>query len=137
MLRHLRTMGGVALTQPAQQPFYEEPAALPLNVTLTASQEKLNQGTLTDGDGDFVLLGLAGTQTGAYSIRFRLPSGRYWPTAYAKNANVIGTAQFPVPIEPGLVYKAGEMISVDIKDESGAGNTVQLVFIGKKLLRLR
>ena len=130
-------LGAVAITPPAQVEYFEEFTMLPFDVVLTAAQEKTNQGRLTEGDGDFVLTGLAGTQTGAYQIRIKTPSGRYFPIAYTNNQNIIGTAQFPVPVEPGITFKAGELISLDIKDTSGAGNTVQIVFIGKKLLKVR
>lgn len=137
MRRFSNQMGAVALTPPAQEQYFEEPTMLPYDVVLTSGQEKTNQGRLTEGDGDFVLQGICGTQTGSYQIRLRLPSGRYFPIAYTNNANIVGTAQFPVPVEPGITFKAGELIALDIKDTSGADNTVQLCFIGKKLLKTR
>lgn len=130
-------IGEVPITSPAQQVPYEEPHAIPFDVTLTGNQELLQQGVFIDSDGDFVLKGIVGTQTGNYSLRFRLPSGRYWPNGYVKNGNLVGTAQFPVPVEPNVVFPAGSKVAIDIKDTSGSSNTVQILLIGSKLLKTR
>ncbi len=132
-----RMLGEVPLTPPAQQAYYEEPAALTFDATLTSNQNLPSQALNLDSDGDFVLKAVCGTQTGAYSVRFRLPNGRYFPSTYTRNVNLIGTAQFPVPIEPPVVFPAGSQIIVDLIDLSGAGNTIQIVFYGAKLLQLR
>lgn len=129
--------GEVPLTPPAQQAYYEEPSALTFDATLTANQNLPSQALNLDSDGDFLLKAVCGTQTGAYSVRFRLPNGRYFPSTYTRNTNLIGTAQFPVPIEPPVVFPAGSQIIVDLIDLSGAGNTIQIVFYGAKLLQLR
>lgn len=134
-MRRFTGIGEVPLTQQAQQPAYEEPHAIPYDVTLSGSQELLQQGVFIDSDGDFILKGIVGSQSGAYSIRFRLPSGRYWPNGYVKNTNLIGTAQFPVPVEPNVVFPAGSKVAIDIKDTSGSSNTIQILLIGSKLLK--
>lgn len=129
--------GEVPLTPPAQQQYYEEPAALTFDVTLTANQNLPSQALNLDSDGDFVLKALCGSQTGAYSVRFRLPNGRYFPSTYTRNGNIIGTAQFPVPVEPHAVFPAGSQIILDLIDLSGSSNTIQIVFYGAKLLQTR
>jgi len=130
-------LGEAPLTPQAQSPGYEEPFSIVFDVTLSANQEMLQQGVFIDSDGDFVLKGLVGTQTGNYQIRFRLPSGRSWPSGYVRNGNLIGSAQFPVPVEPNAVFPAGSKIALDIKDLSGASNTIQIVLVGSKLFRTR
>jgi hypothetical protein len=130
-------LGEAPQTPPAAQQYYEETHALTIDISLAANQELLGQGVFIDSDGDFVLKAIVGTQTGNYQIRFRLPSGRYWPSAYTRNANLVGTAQFPVPVEPNAVFPAGSQVQFDIRDISGASNTIQLVLIGAKLLRTR
>lgn len=129
--------GEVPLTPPAQQQHYEEPSALTFDIALTANQNLPSQALNLDSDGDFVLKALCGSQTGAYSVRIRLPNGRYFPSTYARNVNIIGTAQFPVPVEPSVVFPAGAQIVLDLIDLSGAGNTIQIVFYGAKLLQVR
>jgi len=133
----LPALGEAPQTPPAQQQYYEETHALTIDLTLSANQELLSQGVFIDSDGDFVLKAIVGTQTGNYAIRFRLPSGRYWPSAYTRNSNLVGTAQFPVPVEPNAVFPAGSQVQFDIKDLSGASNVIQLVLIGSKLLKTR
>ena len=133
----LHGLGEAPQTPPAQQQYYEETHALTVDVSLTANQELLGQGVFIDSDGDFVLKAIVGSQTGAYSIRFRLPSGRYFPSAYTRHVNLVGTAQFPVPVEPNAVFPAGSQVQFDIKDTSGAANSIQLVLLGSKLLKTR
>lgn len=128
-------LGEIPLSQQAQQTSYEEPYGIPFDVTLSANQELLQQGVFIDHDGDFVLKAIVGSQTGAYSLRLRLPSGRQYPAGYVKNVNFVGTAQFPVPVEPNVVFPSGSKVSIDIKDTSGSSNTVQLLLIGSKLLK--
>ncbi len=136
-MRTFHGLGEAPQTPPATQQYYEETHALTVDLTLSANQELLSQGIFIDSDGDFVLKAIVGTQTGAYAVRFRLPSGRYWPSAYTRNSNLVGTAQFPVPVEPNAVFPAGSQVQFDIKDLSGASNTIQLVLIGSKLLKTR
>lgn len=135
--RNHQGLGEVALTPPAQQQYYEEPAALTFDVTLTGNQNLPSQALNLDSDGDFVLKGICGSQTGNYSIRFRLPNGRYFPSTYTRNGNIIGTAQFPVPIEPHVIFQAGSQIILDLIELTGSSNTIQLIFLGAKLLQLR
>lgn len=133
-----RTFGEVNLTSqaPAAPQYYEEPACFVLDVTLTANQEKLEQGVFLDGDGDFALQAIASSSTGAYDFRMRMPNGRYWPQSYAKHSNVLGSGVFAMPIEPPLQFASGGKLSVDVKDTSGAGNTVQIIFRGVKRYRV-
>lgn len=140
-----RTLGEVQLTSAAPAPappqpsteFYEEAAAFVLDVTLTSNEEKREQGVFIDGDGDFVCQSIAATQTGNFSIRLKSPNGRYFPQEYAKHSNIVGAGAFPMPIEPPFVFPSGARIACDVKDTSGAGNTLQIVFKGVKRYRVR
>lgn len=122
-------------TIPAQD-FYEEPGDVVLDITLTSNQEKLRQTAQVDSDSDFLLYALLGTSTGAYDLRLQLPNGRYLNNSYVKSSNYVGSAQFPVPLLVPVYFPGGSSIIVDVKDTSGAGNTVQLVFKGVRRYRL-
>jgi hypothetical protein len=113
----------------------QEPAEYVLSATLTANQELLDQALQIAGDSDFVWLGTKGVKTGEFEIRFKLPSGRYLSSARVRGANAVGTAQFPVPVVPGIRFAGGSNLGYDIKDLSGAPNDVQIVLIGMKLFR--
>ncbi|MCS7261031.1 MAG: hypothetical protein NZ765_09645 [Anaerolineae bacterium] len=116
--------------------YYEEPAAYVLDVSLSGNQERLDVPLFTDSDSEFILEALAGTSTGAYQIRVRLPNGRYMSNAAVRNANAVGSAQFPVPIIPTVTVPPGGRLGFDLKDLSGQSNTVQLVLLGRRRYRL-
>jgi len=111
---------------------YEEPAVYVLEVQLSANQQRVDVPLFVDADSDFLWEALAGTSTGAYTIRVRLPNGRYMSNAAVRNANAVGTAQFPVPVLPAVLVPAGNRIGFDLQDLSGASNTIQLVLIGRR-----
>lgn len=104
------------------------------DVELTANQNLPNQRVVIDGGAPFRLKALSGTQDGAYRVRFRHATGEYMSsgtqTDLVNNGNIIGTAQFPFPVSPPSMYGASGAILIDIEDLSGAGNTVQIAFIG-------
>jgi len=131
-------LGEAAVTQDPQatQQFYDEPASYPFDVTLTANQALKDLSQFFDRDSDFYWTGLVGTQTGAYNLRLQLPSGRFLSSAPVKNTNLVGTAQFPVPIFPAVRVPGGGKIGIEVTDTSGAGNTIQLVFIGIRRFRI-
>ncbi len=132
-----RGLGEAPVTLPApEQQFHEEPFEYVFNRVLQANEELVDLAQFIDADADFVLMALKGSQTGAYEIRFQLPNGRYRSSARIRNANAVGTAQFPVPVFPAIVLPAGGKVGIDIKDLSNAQNTVQLVFVGVKRFRV-
>lgn len=133
--RHMPGLGEAAVT-PLPAATYEEYCEYVFNKDLAANTEYLDLGINVDGDSDFLWQAVKGSQTGAYEILFRLPNNRPISSARVRNANAIGTAQFPVPIgEQGIRLNAGSKLSIDIKDLSAAPNTVQIVLVGKRLLR--
>jgi len=104
-------------------------------VTLTANQSLADQALTINGDADFLVQAICGTQTGAYSIRLRDSQGYYLSSAQIHNANLVGSRQWPVPMFPALLIPKSGKIGIDISDLSGAGNTVEIIFIGVKLYK--
>lgn len=107
----------------------------PYQVALTANQALTDQSVIIDADSDFLVLGLAGTQTGAYRVNFKSGNGRYVAQSQLRNANIVGTGQFPVALPKPVLVPARGRLGIDITDLSGAGNTIELVFIGIRLYR--
>jgi len=112
------------------------------DVTLALAATRLdNQRVVMDGDAAFRLKALGGTQTGDYRIRLRDGSGHYLSTGGAgstndlvRNGALIGTAQFPFPIIPHVIYAPSGHILIDLENQSGApANIVQIAFIGAKV----
>jgi Transcription factor zinc-finger len=108
-----------------------------LGTVLTANAVLTNLSVVIDGGASFRLKALAGTQTGAYRVRFRHASGEYMSSGgigqtndLVNNANIIGTAQAPFPVIPFSLYGPSGQILLDIEDLSAAQNTVQIAFIG-------
>ncbi len=120
---------------PPAQEFYEEPAEYVIDLSLSAGQELKDQYLQIDGDADFIWLATKGTKTGNYLLQFRLPSGRWLSNAPVRDANEVGTAQFPVPIVPAVVLPASARLNYYVKDLSGAANAIQIVLVGKKVFR--
>lgn len=111
-------------------PQAEEPCLYPLQVALTANQKLPAQRVPIDRDSDFLLTGIHGTSTGTYTINLRLPSGRMLSNNPVANANLVGTANQPTAIGPEPLYQATSVLTVDLVDTSGTGNTVELIFSG-------
>lgn len=132
-------LGEVELTQPVQDvdPFYPEAGVYNLDITLTANQEVTDAGVFLDGDSDFELLSISGSSTAAYNIRLRTPRGKSYPQTYCKHSNLVGSAAFPTPLETPWRFPSTGKISVDLRDTSGASNTIQLLFRGRRLFRTR
>ena len=132
--------GGVTMPQPGAPTraaeFFAEPADYVLDKVLTANQEALGQATQIDADSDFVLMAICGFSTSTYNLRIQGPNRRYLQSAYVRNTNLVGSANFPVAFLAELYYPAGSTISVDLKDTSGSGNTIQLMFRGFRRYRL-
>ena len=134
-------VGYAPVTPPAaganNQTGYDEFGIQVWDKVLTTDQELIDQALIIDADADFIWTKLAGNSTGIYEVRFRLPSGRYMSSSRIRNANLIGTAQFAVPIYPHVFIPAAGKIGIDIKDLSSAGNTVQICLIGWRRFRTK
>lgn len=131
-----RALGEVPQTAVDREPQYaEESAEYVVDVVLLANAET-NVTRSIDTDSDFLWVAKCGTQTGIYEVQFFLPNGRSMSGGTrVRNANYVGTAQFPVPLRPPELLPGGSQVRVNIKDLSGAGNTIQILLIGIKQFR--
>jgi hypothetical protein len=116
--------------------YVEEPAVYVVHFTLTALQQVQRIPVTIDKDSEFCLTGVNGSATGAYTLNFRLPSGRLIASAQMSAANFVGTANQPTAIGPPQVYRSGSSgPELDLTDTSNAGNTIQLIFSGTRRLK--
>lgn len=120
-----------------KDPGVEIPFQYVYDRALLASEVRLSDGVVTLGEADFIWKAVSGVQTGNYRIRFGFGGGGYMNSGgqgstndRVRNANIIGTAQFPFPIWPYVVIPRTGKILFDIEDLSAAPNTVQICFIG-------
>lgn len=117
--------------------YFSEPGMAVFDLVMLASTPYPDLSQFFGQDHDFLITGLCGTQTGVYTVQFILPNGRQLSTAQVNNANIIGTAQFPTPLWPAVRVPKGGRIGMNITETSGAGNTIQIVFNGLRLYRVR
>lgn len=105
------------------------------NVTLTANQ-LLNTQRGVENDADFAWRAtVANSQTGAYSVQFSDSQGFFLSNDLIRLANFQGDVASPQPVEPEIVIPAGGTIGILIRDDTGAPNTIQIVFEGVKRYR--
>lgn len=137
--RYFHPLAGLGEATPTQAPmvapapqFTERPFDHAYQVSLTANQSLKDQTISMNGDAEFIVLALCGTQTGAYSIRLRDAEGYYLSSAPILNSNLVGTRQLPAIVFPELVIPRNGKISIDIENETGSTNEVELVFMGLK-----
>lgn len=128
---------GQADQAPPAPSFYEEVFQYVFQVTLTASQAVKEQRQTIDRDADFIWTAVWGTQTGNYSVQFRDANGRIMSSGELRNANAIGTAQFPVPMMKPRLIPGGGFITMNLTELSVASNTIELVFGGYKRFKTR
>jgi hypothetical protein len=100
---------------------------------LVGNAEANNQLVTFEDLQEVAVLALCGTQTGDYQIEITDPRGRKITSAPIRNANLIGTAQFPVLLPAPIKVPPQHSITLNIKDLSGASNTIQIVFISIRL----
>jgi hypothetical protein len=118
--------------------YYVEAGAEPFDLTLQANAESRDLSQYFAKDSTFLWTGVAGSQTGLFQVQFQLPDGRLLSSAPVRNSNIIGTAQFPVPIWPAVrIGPNGKIGIATIKDLSGAANTIQIVFLGVRVYLTR
>lgn len=128
---------GLRELSPNQAAAYREPYFLVYSRTLAANEMPSNQAKPIDTAGDFEWLALSGSQTGDYEVNFQVANGRQICDARIRNAGIVGSAQFPVMLPTPIYITAGSQIAIDIKDLSGAQNTIQIVFIGFRHYRVQ
>ena len=122
---------------PANQPTYvEEPAMYIAVIAMTANQNISDLAVNIDRDSDFMLTGLNGTSDGAYTLNFRLPSGRQISNAQILNSDILGTANQPTAIGPPPIYRAGSTgPQLTLSETSGLANTARIIFSGIRRIR--
>jgi hypothetical protein len=125
-------MTPTASSSAANQPTYvEEPAMYVFTQALNADQHLSQVSVNIDRDSDFLLTGLNGSSDGAYTLNFRLPSGRMVSNAEILNTDLLGTPNQPTAVGPPPIYRAGSVgPALDLTDVSGSGNTIIIVFSG-------
>lgn len=130
-------MSPQASASPQNQPTYvEEPATYLFTIALTADEHVPNASVNIDRDSDFLLTGIYGSSTGAYTLNFRLPSGRLYSNAELLNTDLLGTANQPTAIGPPPIYRAGSVgPQLELTDVSAATNNVAIIFVGIRRLR--
>jgi hypothetical protein len=106
--------------------------ALPPTVVLANTTV---QPTIVIGaDADFQVIWLIANSTGTFSFTFSDGStGRLFMSGAINNVNLFGSAANPFPMLPPYVFKRQGSIQLVITDTSGANNTIQVVFSGKKI----
>lgn len=95
---------------------------------LLAAQELKDQSQFFADDCEVEILALHGTQTGTFQLQLQKPNGRWLSSSYVNNTNIVGTAASPFVFPRSIIVPPKAKIGINIKDTSGAGNTVQLVF---------
>lgn len=130
-------MSAGASASPANQPTYvEEPAMYIAPVTMTAGQNIQDLAVNIDRDSDFMLTGIHGTSDGAFSLNFRLPSGRQIANAQILATDFLGTANQPTAIGPPPIYRAGSTgPQLTLSELSGATNNARIIFDGIRRIR--
>jgi hypothetical protein len=109
--------------------WYTSPA-----IVLTALQGPLTFAIPINADSDFMALWLVANSTGSFSFAFQdNATGRSFMPSQVNNVNIFGTAQLPFPMLPPYTFQRQGSIGLTVTDTSNAGNTIQIVFAGKKI----
>jgi hypothetical protein len=106
------------------------------DVVLTANQNAPFQQTI-DNDSDFAWRAtVINFSTGAFSVQFSDSQGFFLSNALIRSANIQGDVASPEPRVPEIVLPAGGSLGIQLRNDTGAGNTIQLVFRGVKRYRV-
>jgi hypothetical protein len=110
---------------------------IPFDVVLTAFQELPNLSRDVPTDADFIWRAtIANLQTGAYSIQFKDSQGYEFSNGLIHYINLSASAIAPGVNGHEIVIPAGGQIGIHILDLSGAGNTIEILFLGVKRYKL-
>ncbi len=106
-----------------------------INIPL-AGNDTLTGIVRVDADSDFLVRKIVSTQAGAYTIKVSDSGAQdYWTDNEQTNGNIAGTAQLPNFLARPRLVARNNTINVEIRDLSGAPNSVQIVFEGAKVYR--
>jgi hypothetical protein len=121
------------LAVPPVAGIHEESAIYVFSFVLTANQIKTNLEVSIDTDSDFYLKGIViASATSDFRFRYADESGYYTSNAMLDSSAIPVNAALPFPVTPQLRYSAGGRIPIDLTDTSGAGNTINMWFLGTK-----
>jgi len=124
------------MPEDVQPTYVEEPCTYVFQTDL-AADERLQQVSVNiDRDSDFMLTGIHGSSDDAYTMNFRLPSGRLYSNAEIPNTDIIGTANQPTAIGPPPIYRAGSSgPQLDLTNLISGTNNVLIIFDGIRRIR--
>lgn len=106
------------------------------DVTLTANQTLFDEVVSIFPEADFAWRGLIFTAGGLFSVRFQDGQGYYLSSGLVFSSNLPNTAGDPFPWFPEVLYPANGRIQLDIRDDSGEENTIQIIFVGANRYRV-
>lgn len=104
------------------------------NIVLAGNQEILNAQQPLDNDADFIWRGITISSTGTFGVRFNDGQGYFLSDTYIGSfafLAITGQAS-PYVIFPSMYFVSGSRIGIDVIDQSGSTNTMQMVFRGCK-----
>jgi hypothetical protein len=103
-----------------------------LNKSLAASNRETDQIKI-QADSFFVAQEIVATSTGLFKIKVQdSGSGRNWTDTFIHDPNYVGTAQYPKRLQPPTKLNPTSTVQVELEDESGFSNDVQIVLTGYK-----
>lgn len=103
---------------------------------VVAGNAALTTQIVINQDADFMAFWLISNSSGGFNCRFGdAGRGWYFMSGLIANVNLFGTALLPFPMLPPYTFKAQGAITIDLVDTSGAPNTIQIVFSGKKIFK--
>lgn len=103
------------------------PVVIPLN-------GQINTFSVQILDRSFRWMLLAGVSTGAFTVQIKdSRNKRPFSNQQVHSANIMGSAQNPLPLLTPFTFEKRGSIMADFTDLSGAQNTVRLNFIGVEL----
>lgn len=107
------------------------------DIVLTGNQNLPNQVQPTLNDSDFAWRAvIINSNTGAFSVRFSDSQGYQLSSGYVLSANLQGDAASPYPIFPEIIIPAGGKIGLDLIENSGLTNTIEIGFRGVRRYRV-
>lgn len=107
----------------------------PFDIVMASGANLTNEGIRTDVDSDFLLYGLTidSFTSILFSLLFKDSSGNYFSSKPVMAANYAGQGSAPyLFVGRPRIFPPGSSLGIQIKNLSGAENTVQLLFRGEK-----
>jgi hypothetical protein len=87
-----------------------------------------------DADADFLVRKLVAVSTAEFLAKIvDSGSANAWSDQPQRNANLFGTAQYPLVLPKPKLVKAGNFLTFELTEMSGSSNTVQIFVEGAKI----